>query len=67
MAAERSRSAEQYGGSRGATYDPVIEEIIRSLQGIRYGSIEVVIHDSRVVQIERRERVRVFESGQTDR
>jgi hypothetical protein len=37
----------------------VIEEITRALQGLRYGSVEVVVHDSRVVQIERRERVRL--------
>ena len=33
-------------------------EIIRAIQGIRYGSVEIVIHDSRVIQIERKEKVR---------
>lgn len=33
-------------------------ELRRALREIRYGSIEIVIHDSRVVQIERREKVR---------
>ena len=32
--------------------------IVSALEGIRYGSIEIVIHDSRIVQIERREKVR---------
>ena len=33
-------------------------ELRRALVEIRYGSIEIVIQDSRVVQIERREKVR---------
>ncbi|MCG3195829.1 MAG: YezD family protein [Candidatus Omnitrophica bacterium] len=34
------------------------KEILNSLRGIRFGSVEVVIHDSRVVQIERKEKFR---------
>ncbi len=34
------------------------DELVHSLAEIRYGSIEIVIQDSRVVQIERREKVR---------
>ena len=30
----------------------------KAVRAIRYGSIEIVIHDSRVVQIERREKIR---------
>ncbi len=30
----------------------------RAVRGLRYGSVEVVVHDGRVVQIERREKVR---------
>ena len=33
-------------------------ELMQALSEIRFGSIEIVIHDSRVVQIERREKVR---------
>lgn len=35
------------------------QEILRALKGIRYGSVEIVIHDSQVVQIERKEKVRL--------
>ena len=38
-------------------------EILRSLREIRFGSIEIVIHDGRVVQIERREKVRLDRTG----
>lgn len=34
-------------------------QILASLDGIRYGSVEIVIHDGRIVQIERREKVRL--------
>jgi hypothetical protein len=34
------------------------ERILRALAGIRYGSIEITVHDGRVVQIERKERLR---------
>jgi hypothetical protein len=34
------------------------EELRHALSEIRFGSIEIVIQDSRVIQIERREKVR---------
>jgi hypothetical protein len=33
-------------------------ELLEALKSIRYGAIELVIHDGRVVQLERREKVR---------
>jgi hypothetical protein len=38
--------------------DRDLTHIATALAGIRYGSIEIVIHDSRIVQIERKEKVR---------
>lgn len=38
--------------------DEIAEQIALVLQGIRFGSIEIVIHDGKVVQIERREKLR---------
>ena len=35
------------------------QQILRALQDIRYGSVEIVIHDSKVVQIERKEKIRI--------
>jgi len=34
------------------------ERILDSLQGIRYGSVQIVIHDGKIVQIERTEKRR---------
>jgi len=41
-----------------AGLEPVIVEILRSVRNVRFGSVEITIHDSRVVQIERKEKVR---------
>ena len=37
----------------------VRREIIDAIGRIQFGSVEVVIHDSRVVQIEAREKIRI--------
>jgi hypothetical protein len=42
----------------------VEDAILRSLQGIRYGSVEIIVHESRIVQIERKEKLR-FDANQT--
>lgn len=39
-------------------HQEVEDTILRSLKGIRYGSIEIIVHDSRIVQIERKEKLR---------
>ena len=40
-------------------FDHVGPVVLRALRGLRFGSVEIVVHDGRVVQIERRERVRL--------
>lgn len=35
-----------------------LTHIASALDGVRYGSVEIVIHDSRIVQIERKEKLR---------
>ena len=37
----------------------VSEEILRKVSSVQFGSVEVVIHNGRVVQIEVREKVRI--------
>lgn len=40
-------------------FDRTIEQaILLALKGIRFGSVEIIIHDSKVVQIERKEKTR---------
>ena len=38
---------------------PVVDAITRALRGLRYGSVEITVHEGRVTLIERREKVRV--------
>ncbi|MEK5037339.1 YezD family protein [Sporosarcina sp. FSL K6-3457] len=38
--------------------DQWIERIVQSLKGIQYGSVEIVIHDSKITQIDRLEKQR---------
>jgi hypothetical protein len=48
-----------------AMHPALLQELCEALRAIRYGAIELVIHDGRVVQLERREKVR-FDVGLTD-
>jgi len=36
----------------------VEQAILQALKGIRFGSVEIIVHDSKVVQIERKEKTR---------
>jgi hypothetical protein len=37
--------------------------ILEALKGIRYGNVEITVHDGKVVQIDRREKFRVQPAG----
>ncbi len=52
--------AEGGDGRDGLKVDPaLVRRIAEILDGLRFGSVEVIVHDSQVVQIERREKVRL--------
>lgn len=38
---------------------PVEQAIAQALRELRFGSVEIIVHDSKVVQIERREKMRL--------
>jgi len=38
-------------------------QLLHAVKGVRYGSVEITIHDSRIVQIERKEKVRFDSDG----
>jgi hypothetical protein len=44
----------------------VIAKLLEAIESIRYGSVEIIIHDRRIVQIERKEKVR-FDTTLTHR
>ncbi len=39
-----------------------LEVVARQVSGLRFGVVQIVVHDSRVVQIERTEKVRLDQS-----
>ena len=41
------------------THRQLTHKILSALQEIRYGSVEIIIHDSQIVQIERKEKIRI--------
>jgi hypothetical protein len=36
-----------------------LELVVQNVKSLRYGVVEIVVHDSRVIQIEKTERVRL--------
>jgi hypothetical protein len=45
-----------------ATLDAALaREIVRAIASLRYGTLELTLHDGRVVQVERREKIRLSE------
>jgi hypothetical protein len=47
------------GSERTAVDRRVIEEIARALAGLRFGSLEITVHDGRVTQIESKKKIRL--------
>jgi len=41
----------------------ILQKILQAIKNVRYGSVEVTIHESRVVQIERKEKIRFDKYG----
>jgi hypothetical protein len=34
------------------------QQVLEAIRGLRYGAVEIIIHDSRIVQLERSEKMR---------
>jgi hypothetical protein len=43
---------------KAAVQEKVLEDIARMLADLRFGSVEITVHENRVTQIERKEKVR---------
>jgi hypothetical protein len=48
---------------RDDSNEEILRRIANAISGVRFGSVEVVIQDSRVVQIERKEKFRFDKPG----
>ncbi len=50
------------GGSSFTTARNALEDqILRTLREVKFGSVEITVHEGRVVQVERREKIRISE------
>ncbi len=47
--------------------DSWLSKVQEAVQGLKYGTVQIVVHDGRVVQIERTERFRYEQSPGGDR
>lgn len=58
-------SLEKKPGAEGARRldAPTSESILAAIASLRYGSVEVTVHDGRVVMIDKRERIRLAAGG----
>ena len=45
--------------------DPLLQRIAAALEGLRFGTVEIAVHDSKVVYVERRERLRIADAPET--
>jgi hypothetical protein len=37
----------------------ILREVVRALQDLRFGAVEITVHNSQIVQIERKEKIRL--------
>jgi hypothetical protein len=44
----------------------ILEQILEALKGLRYGSVEITLQNSKVVQIERKEKKRLDKDTNQD-
>ena len=42
------------------------KEIANVIKGIKFGSVEITIHDSKIVQVERKEKIRPINNKKTE-
>ena len=62
---EDKHEASDYAGKRIPV--EIRHQILRAIASIEYGSVEVIVHDGRVMQIESREKIRVSQKETTTR
>jgi len=43
----------------GVVDSRVLEEVAKALTGLRYGSVEITVHDGKVTQIEAKKKIRL--------
>jgi hypothetical protein len=54
-------TAKRQAPSESRQHKPGIDKILAALQDLRFGSVEITVHEGRIVLIERREKFRLTE------
>lgn len=55
------------GDQKPAGIEQIRKQVLQAIQDVRYGSVEITVHDGKVVQIERKEKIRLSDSAQKQR
>ena len=42
------------------------KDIVNVIKGIKFGSVEITIHDSKIVQVERKEKIRSIDNKESE-
>jgi hypothetical protein len=40
-------------------FDEIVRQVAKAIQALRFGSVEVTVHEGRITQIETREKLRI--------
>lgn len=49
--------------ARNQSKETLIDEIIKSIESVRYGYVQIIIQNSKVVQINKMEKIRLDKKG----
>jgi hypothetical protein len=53
--------------TRNESAGPWIQVITQHVQSLRFGIVQIIVHDSKVVQIERTEKIRLADNGESNK
>ena len=56
-------TADELADTRQALPEEILGTLVRLIREVRFGSIEIVVHEGRITQIERREKMRFNPPG----
>lgn len=67
MSEQPADNPNSFSGNDHGLPAAVVDHILRAVGSIRYGSVEITVHDGKVLQIERKEKVRFHQDTSSPR
>lgn len=55
---DQQKIVNPFSGNRAYTLSEAETAVLHAIRGMKYGSLEITLHDSKIVQIEKKEKVR---------